>query len=199
MAVLALPRMAKNSAPGPRLPELSTATDDTSTSSPTTPPHRRRRRPRIRRSALHGGPLRLERPRALPRRRSGRRTAIVRPPANSCPVSCPFPAIATTSPGRASWTARRMARRRSGSSTYAPPPSRAPGSIIPMMAAGSSLRGLSLVNGEVRGRGRGPPHQGALAPVPVAAGAEDHDRPPPGPTSGRPARRTFSMLSGVCA
>ena len=94
----------------------------------------------IRRGFTRGSPG----PRAPREPRRGRRTGRPRP---GTPGSArgPCPATTTTSPASASCSASRIAARRSGSITNAPPPSFAPGSISAMIASGSSDRGLSVV------------------------------------------------------
>src|SRR5690606_28570072 len=70
-------------------------------------------------------------------------------PPTSWPLSCPLPATRTTSPGPASATAAAMAALRSPISRISPASAgltaRAPCSMAALMAAGSSLRGLSSV------------------------------------------------------
>ena len=66
-----------------------------------------------------------------------------------------------------------------------------------MMAAGSSVRGLSEVAiGEIGALGGDPPHERPLAPVAIATAAEDHDEPPAGE---RPQRgeRTLERIGRV--
>ena len=61
-------------------------------------------------------------------------------------VSCPFPAITTTSPARPQATAASMARRRSAMDTCRPAASAGmPVSISARIASGRSVRGLSEV------------------------------------------------------
>ena len=94
-------------------------------------------------------------------------------PAISWPCSWPLPAITTTSPGSASSTARRIAERRSGSTSTSTP---APWRMSWMIASGSSLRGLSEVTMTTSARStRDLAHQRPLAAVAVAARAEDDD------------------------
>ena len=96
-------------------------------------------------------------------------------PAISWPCSCPLPAITTTSPSVAPASALSIAARRSGSTSS----SGAPASTSSMIACG--ILGARVVGGEDRAIGelRGDPsHQRALAPVAVAAAAEDADQAP---------------------
>ncbi len=139
-----------------------------------------------------------------PRRRSSARRAtstssngISRSPITWY-FSCPFPAISTTSSGRASAMARSIASARSViarcavavGGVYFAWPSResagrvrsagtaTPRLISSMIAAGSSLRGLSDVRMTRSLSLRGDmPHQRPLRPVTVAAGAEHRDEP----------------------
>lgn len=68
----------------------------------------------------------------------GRRT-----PCSSMCSSWPLPSRATTSPGRASSSARKMAARRSGITSWGKSPKAA--EIWPQMSSGRSERGLSVV------------------------------------------------------
>ena len=118
--------------------------------------------------------------------RPGRRRARTRSPI-VCVVSWPLPAISTTSPRRRPRKARAMAVRRSGStSRRVGAPAGTPDSTAAMMAAGSSLRGLSEVTTATSARaGRGGAHGRPLGGVAVAAAAEHHEHPACGGLAGR--------------
>ena len=111
----------------------------------------------------------------MPRLRPLRRTTsasskgCVTPPI-VCPLSCPLPATASTSPGRRSDTARAMAPARSPAST---PPGQ-PASTAARIAAGSSLRGLSSVTQARSAR------RAQAAPI---SGRLPGSRSPPAPNS----------------
>ena len=118
----------------------------------------------------------------------------LRPPANSCPCSWPLPAITTTSPGPASSTACSMASRRSTRTSASPG---MPARISPMIASGSSERGLSEVTIATSAS------RAAISPI---SGRLPRSRSPPAPNtaitrrsaSSRAARSAFSSESGVC-
>ena len=91
----------------------------------------------------------------------------------SCPCSCPLPAITTTSPSE-----RPDARDRRGAVGLDLGAPVGAGEDLVDDLAGSSLRGLSEVTTHVVGEPRAAsPHERPLAPVAVAAAAEDQPDP----------------------
>src|SRR5882757_1769615 len=120
---------------------------------------------------------------------------------NICTFSCPLPAIKTISPGRAARIAIAIAPARSSSTTQSVPVSRTPARASSMIAIGSSLRGLSLVNTTrslpapatrpIFGRfvrSRSPPHPNSVI-----------TRPPRSFTKSRASAIKFLSASSVCA
>ena len=94
----------------------------------------------------------------------------------SCPVSCPLPAISTTSPGAARRTASKIAVRRSPTSTTSATPSRGAGEDG--RADRGRVLGARVVVGHdqhVGEAGGDLAHDRPLAGIAVPAGAEHHD------------------------
>src|SRR6185437_14213535 len=152
------------------------------------------------RAACHPGGVLLDHAPTPSAERSASRVTVTSsngsflPPSNSCPCSCPLPAITTTSPAVALPTARAIASRRSTSRSA----SGAPAITSSTIASGSSERGLSEVTIT---------RSASLLATRAISGRFVRSRSPPAPntTCSRPrvisraARSTLSSASGVCA